>query len=121
MTTARLMSRVLRASGQAVDGAAVGRGPASRGALSVLFGLLAANGTQDNTNRRTDLIVGPQGLVVQDSFRFVHRPLTGDGNIVAVASQDASQPGPRYIMVKTGTTPGSSYAALMVTSGTVCG
>ena len=101
-----------------MDGAAVGRGPACRGVAVGAVRAAAANGTQDKTNQRTDLIVGPQGLVVQDSFRFVHRPLTGGGSIAArVASQDASQPGAAAgIMVKTGTTPGSSYAALMVTS-----
>jgi hypothetical protein len=120
MTTARLTSRVLHAEWTKLW--TVRRwaaGLAAAALLSVLFGLLAANGTQDNTNQRTGLIVGPQGLVVQDSFRFVHRPLTGDGSIVAqVASQHASQPGAAAgIMVKTSTTPGSSYAALMVTSG----
>ncbi len=119
MTTARLVSRALRAEWTklwTVRRWAVGLLAAAL--LSVLFGLLSANGTQDKTNQRTDLIVGPQGLVVQDSFRFVHGPLTGGGSIVArVASQDASQPGAAAgIMVKTGTTPGSSYAALMVTS-----
>jgi len=119
MTTLRLTSRVLHAEwtklwtvrrwAAGLVGAAL---------LSVLFGLLAANGTQDNTNQSTDLIVGPKGLVVLDSFRFVHRPLTGDGSIIArVASQHASQPGAAAgIMVKTATTPGSSYAAAIITA-----
>ena len=124
MTTARLWTHVLRAEWTklwTVRRWAVGLIAAAL--LSVLFGLLAANGTEDNTNQRPGLIIGPQGLVVQDSFRFVHRPLTGDGSIVArVASQDASRPGAAAgIMVKTSTTPGSSYAALMVTPGTPCG
>jgi len=120
MTTVRLASRVLHAEWTKLW--TVRRWTASLVAvalLSVLFGLLAANGTQDNTNQRSGLIVGPNGLAVLDSFRYVHRPLTGDGSIVArVASQEASQQGAAAgIMVKTGTTPGSSYAAAMITAG----
>src|SRR5258706_353115 len=85
---------------------------------STLFALLAANGNSTQANDPNQL-VGPRGLVVQDYFRCVHQPLDGDGSIVArITSQDPSSPwAAAGIMVKTSTTPGSSYAALTVTPG----
>ncbi len=85
---------------------------------STLFALLAANGNSTQANDPNQL-VGPRGLVVQDYFRYVHQPLDGDGSIVArITSQDPSSPwAAAGIMVKTSTTPGSSYAALTVTPG----
>ncbi|MFG1706398.1 hypothetical protein ACFLIM_24690 [Nonomuraea sp. M3C6] len=76
--------------------------------------------------------VGPGGEAVEDRFYFVHQPLTGDGSItVRLTSMTGiiTYPPPDHdkivpglvpwakagIIVKDGTRPGSSYAALMVT------
>jgi len=86
--------------------------------LSLGFGLASTSAT-DETNQREGLLVGPHGLIVQDSFRFVHQSLDGDGTIIArVTSQDASQPDATAgIMIKNNTRPGASYASLTVTPG----
>ncbi|GIE88440.1 ABC transporter permease subunit [Actinoplanes regularis] len=74
-------------------------------------------------------LIGPAGVEVKDGFTFVHQPLSGDGSVtVRVASltgeifagPGASRPGlapwaKAGLMVKSGTTPGSTYAAIMVT------
>src|SRR5512147_2260483 len=54
-----------------------------------------------------------------DQFHFVHRPLTGDGAVVArVGSLAASQEGARAgLMVKQQAVSGSPYAAVFVTPG----
>jgi hypothetical protein len=54
-----------------------------------------------------------------DEFRFVHRPLTGDGTLVArVRSQDAGHPWAMAgIMLRTRPEPGAPYAAVFVTPG----
>ena len=54
-----------------------------------------------------------------DDFGFVHRPMSGDGSMVArVASQRDSHPWAKAgIIVKDGLTGGSPYAAMMVTPG----
>ncbi len=78
--------------------------------------------------------VGPEGHQVSDSFTFVHRELTGDGELSAHVADftglvpDAGtgdeppqdKPGlapwaKAGILLKDGTTPGSAYAAVMVT------
>jgi hypothetical protein len=70
--------------------------------------------------------VGPEGLAVTDSFFFVHRTLVGDGSItVRVTSLTGRLPegggteawAKAGLIVKDGTRPGSSYAAVMVTGG----
>jgi len=80
--------------------------------------------------------IGPGGEAVNDGFYFVHQPLTGDGAIAVrissltglISSGDA-QPGQPMtgatpgvqpwskagLIVKTSTTPGSAYAAIMLT------
>jgi hypothetical protein len=60
---------------------------------------------------------GDEGYV--DEFRFVHRPLAGDGTLVArVSTQEAGHPWAMAgIMVKQRPAAGASYAALMVTAG----
>jgi hypothetical protein len=66
---------------------------------------------------------GPNGQVVQDAFRFVHQPLTGDGAITArvldLTAQD--EPGPGWakagLIVKESTEAGAPYAAVMITPG----
>lgn len=72
-----------------------------------------------------ELPVGPGGEEVTDSFTFVHRPLTGDGSVTArVASMTGSLPdggdatvpwAKAGLIVKDGTRPGSTYAAVMLT------
>jgi ABC-type transport system involved in multi-copper enzyme maturation permease subunit len=77
--------------------------------------------------------VGPDGEPVHDEFYFVHRTLTGDGSITvrvtalagSVLDPDSPTPLPDTgapqpwtkagIIVKAGTTPGSPYAAVVVT------
>jgi ABC-type transport system involved in multi-copper enzyme maturation permease subunit len=76
--------------------------------------------------------VGPGGEPVTDSFYFVHRPLTGNGDItVRVTSLTGQVPpiagtGMRSglmpwakagIIIKASTRQGSAYAAMMVTGG----
>jgi ABC-type transport system involved in multi-copper enzyme maturation permease subunit len=75
-------------------------------------------------------LTGPGGEAVSDSFYFVHRPL-GDGVITArVMSLTSEVPVPRAgtqrvvvpwakagIIVKASLTPGSPYAAVMITGG----
>lgn len=76
--------------------------------------------------------LGPDGRAVRDEFFFVHRTLDGDGSItVRLASMSGliTYPPPDHdrivpglvpwakagVIVKDGTEPGSSYAAVMVT------
>ncbi|WP_211247588.1 ABC transporter permease subunit [Cryptosporangium arvum] len=85
-----------------------------------------AGGTCDASCR---LPTGPAGQEVTDAFRFVHRTLPGDGSITAritsfTGERDAG-PGRAEkglvpwakagLIVKDGTEPGSSYAAVMLT------
>ncbi|UBU08429.1 DUF1349 domain-containing protein [Nonomuraea gerenzanensis] len=78
--------------------------------------------------------VGPHGRSVSDTFFFVHRPLGENGSITARLTSMTgviTYPPPDHdeivpglvpwakagLIVKDGTAPGSSYAALMVTGG----
>jgi hypothetical protein len=74
--------------------------------------------------------LGPDGQAVNDDFYTVHQTVEGDGNItVSVASltgvvDEAPQPATRVnpwakagLIVKQNLTPGSPYAAVMVTGG----
>jgi hypothetical protein len=113
--------------------------------LMVLFGLFGAghvniscnNGGREMTGAacRQAIPTGPGGEAVSDSFYFVHRPLENHGSItVRVVSltgryfyghpAPGQQPDTRAglepwskagIIVKASTTPGSTYAALMLT------
>lgn len=69
------------------------------------------------------ITLGPDGEVVNDSFRFTHRPLTGDGTVTTRVTglKDASGKGlgpwtKAGIIVKSSLKPGSPYAAVMATS-----
>ena len=64
-------------------------------------------------------MTGPDGDPVSDEFHFAHRPLTGDGAMVArvVRQADSHERAGAGIMIKDGTRPGSRYAAVMVTPG----
>ena len=103
----------------------------------VLVSLLAASGNKMSvkaapgqpTAHGSSITLGPDDEPVHDTFSFVHRPLDGDGSItVRVSSltgrltlpggdtQPGLQPWSKAgIIVKEGLTPGSTYAALMVT------
>ncbi|SDK24043.1 hypothetical protein [Nonomuraea jiangxiensis] len=78
--------------------------------------------------------VGPDGGAVEDRFSFVHQALTGDGGLtVRLTSMTGiiTYPPPDHdkivpglvpwakagIMVKDGTRPGASYAAVLLTGG----
>ena len=70
------------------------------------------------------ITLGPDGEVVNDSFRFTHRPLTGDGTVTTRVTdlKDASGKGlgpwtKAGIIVKSSLKPGSPYAAVMATLG----
>jgi ABC-type transport system involved in multi-copper enzyme maturation permease subunit len=86
--------------------------------LTILIALLTAFGSQTSSE-------GPDGAPVpppttfQDQGYFVFKPLAGDGSITArVVSQDNSGEWAKAgVMIRQGATPGSSYAAMMVTPG----
>ncbi len=67
--------------------------------------------------------VGPGGEAVTDTYYFVHRPLDGSGSITVRVSPLTGMPGRVQPWAKAGlivtdsTTPGSAYAAVMVTGG----
>ncbi|MFJ3802655.1 ABC transporter permease subunit [Streptomyces sp. NPDC090088] len=109
--------------------------------VTLVFGVLAAAASKsvcDAAPGRTCTspaeTVGPDGEQVLDKFTLVHKSLTGDGGIVARVTSltgiityprsdsDAIVPGVEPwskagIIIKDGTTPGSRYAAVMVTGG----
>jgi ABC-type transport system involved in multi-copper enzyme maturation permease subunit/regulation of enolase protein 1 (concanavalin A-like superfamily) len=73
--------------------------------------------------------VGPDGELVADNFAFVHRPMAGDGTITVrvsdltgVVPDEAGGDRPQVapwakagLIIKDGTKPGSTYAAVMLT------
>ena len=70
------------------------------------------------------IVLGPGGEVVNDSFRFTHRPLTGDGTITVRVTGLKSSDGESLepwakagIIVKSSLKPGSAYAAVVATPG----
>ncbi|HEY3606768.1 MAG TPA: ABC transporter permease subunit [Pseudonocardiaceae bacterium] len=115
-------------------------------ALTVLIGLLgpaattiSCQGPDGQACVKQAPPTGPDGEVVDDSFYFVHQPLTGDGTISArvtsltglyapggtrqagvgtAGMRPGVQPWTKAgIIVKDGTRQGSQYAAVMVTGG----
>jgi hypothetical protein len=100
--------------------------------LTVLVGLIGRSECSypgpDRQDMACTLPLGPDGMAVEDTFYFVHQPLTGDGSITAhVASLTGelhshgettavtvpwSKAG---VMIKETTSQGSSYAAVLVT------
>ncbi|MHC3471917.1 DUF1349 domain-containing protein [Streptomyces sp. 7R007] len=81
---------------------------------------LSASGS--STNGSGPAVLGPGGSVVDDSFRFTHRPLTGDGSITARVTGLRSSDGRTIepwakagVLVKSSLTPGSPYAAVLTT------
>jgi ABC-type transport system involved in multi-copper enzyme maturation permease subunit len=87
-------------------------------ALTIMLGLVAASGSGTDANRVRDFVVGPAGQPVVDDFRFVHQPLSGDGEIVArvVEQRSSHEWAAAGVMIKESTQSGSSYVALMVTA-----
>jgi ABC-type transport system involved in multi-copper enzyme maturation permease subunit len=63
---------------------------------------------------------GPGGELVMDQFYFVHQGLTDGGSITARVTSLTGTDLPAWakagIMIKASTTPGSAYAAMLVTS-----
>ncbi|MFK0284184.1 ABC transporter permease subunit [Streptomyces sp. NPDC090499] len=100
---------------------------------SVVFLLAGTASTDQSSDDRTQdavsLPVGPGGEAVNDSFYFMHQPLTGDGSITvpvtALTGVLAQEPGRTTpgitpwaktgILVKQSLEQGSQYAAMMVT------
>lgn len=100
--------------------------------VTLLFGLLTV---QDGSPRCDGpgcaAPIGPEGQTVVDRFAFVHQTLDGDGSITVrveslsglISSMRAGEePTPATepwakagLIIKDGTTPGSSYAAIMIT------
>jgi hypothetical protein len=101
-------------------------GTAVAALMIVLFAVLAGlSGGSHGGDRPVP--IGPDGEPVSDGFYFVQRQLTGDGRITVrvaaphtVAGGDGGD-GPTVpwakagLIVKAGTEPGSSYAAIMAT------
>lgn len=98
-------------------------------ALTVLVSVLAAGGSQISGGGPAGPTLGPDGKPVVDSFRFVHQPLAGDGTVTTRVDKLAadgfelpngkkgrSSPWAKAgLIVKASTTPGSPYAAIMLT------
>ncbi|MGW6455697.1 ABC transporter permease subunit [Streptomyces sp. NPDC055078] len=92
-------------------------------AVTVLVSVLSASGSSAGGGGEGGPPVGPDGLIVEDSFRFAHRTLQGDGSITARVSGLTGDPSGRDIpewakagvLVKDSTRAGSPYAAVMMT------
>lgn len=100
------------------------------GALAIVaFALVPGQQGSCNTVGCT-VPIGPGGEEVSDGFYFVHQPLTGNGSITARVTSltgqipDLAGAGMRAgivpwakagIIIKASNTPGSAYAAMMVT------
>jgi hypothetical protein len=78
--------------------------------VSVLLELLGASAGSTSANEEPRYT---------DQAYFVHKPLTGDGSIVArvVSQQNSNEWAKAGLLVKAGVTPGAPYAAVMVTPG----
>jgi hypothetical protein len=88
---------------------------AAAAVFTVAFSVLASSA--GTTNFAGGVAVGPDGRPVADEFHFAHKPLTGDGSIVArVADQENTHPDAMAgLMIKNGATRGASYASVAVT------
>jgi hypothetical protein len=101
--------------------------------LLVLFGLIGASGSKGSSGSGGGAApIGPDGESVNDRFYFVHQPLAKDGSLTVRVTtftgrsllsggpSAAGTPQPwakAGVIIKDGTTPGSAYAAVMVTGG----
>jgi regulation of enolase protein 1 (concanavalin A-like superfamily) len=91
--------------------------------LTVLISLLSAASSSFQIDAESAPPIGPDGGQVQDSFRFVHLPMTGNGEVTArvlgqSGVQGAAAPWAKAgVMIKDGTRPGARYAAMLLTPG----
>jgi ABC-type transport system involved in multi-copper enzyme maturation permease subunit/regulation of enolase protein 1 (concanavalin A-like superfamily) len=87
--------------------------------LTILIALLTATGSHTSSEGPDGAPVPPPPTTFLDQGYFVFKPLAGDGSITArVVSQDNSGDWAKAgVMIRQGATPGSSYAAMMVTPG----
>ena len=89
--------------------------------LTVLVSVLAASGSFGGGGPGPP--IGPDGSGVTDEFYFVHQPLTGDGGLTAKVLSQTGVEGRSHewakagVIIKESTTPGSQYAAMMITPG----
>ncbi|MFJ6898889.1 hypothetical protein [Streptomyces hokutonensis] len=90
--------------------------------VTVVICQLGASGS--TTGGGPPIVIGPGGEVVNDAFRFTHRPLTGDGTmtvrVTGLKSTDGESLEPwakAGIIVKSSLKPGSAYAAVVATPG----
>ncbi|MEU9289526.1 ABC transporter permease subunit [Streptomyces sp. NPDC048275] len=90
-------------------------------AVTVVISQLSAGGTSDGSNEN-GVTVAPDGTRVNDTFHFVHQPLSEDGSVTVRVSdlkggggRDPEPWAKAGVMVKGSTKNGSPYAALMVT------
>ncbi len=106
--------------------------------LTVGLSALTASGSKSDMNAHPNFVSGPHAEPVTDSFYFLHQPVTGNTTLtVRVASLALPEERERInvagngmtllrdpdpfagaaagIMIKDGTRPGSSYAAVMLT------
>ncbi|TDO33804.1 regulation of enolase protein 1 (concanavalin A-like superfamily) [Kribbella sp. VKM Ac-2527] len=79
-------------------------------AVTVLLELLGSTAGSTDANEQP---------TYSDQAFFVHKPLSGDGTLVArvVSQPDDNEWAKAGLLVKAGLTPGSPYAAVMVTPG----
>jgi hypothetical protein len=103
-------------------------------AVIVAFGVMPGlQGTCGEKGSHSECVlpVGPEGQEVTDSFAFLHQPLAGDGSITVRVASLTDPPSSSNelalrgvvpwskagLLLKDGTDPGSTYAAVMVTGG----
>lgn len=86
--------------------------------LTILIALLSATGNHTSSEGPDGASIPPPTTFLDQGY-FVFKPLAGDGSITArVVSQDNSGDWAKAgVMIRQGATPGSSYAAMMVTPG----
>jgi ABC-type transport system involved in multi-copper enzyme maturation permease subunit/regulation of enolase protein 1 (concanavalin A-like superfamily) len=93
----------------------------------IAVGLISAEGSRMKAvgpgGGPRQVLTGPGGEQVQDDFTFMHRTLDGDGSLTVhvgplAGGDSALNPWAKAgILVKKGTTLGSTYAAVMTTGG----
>ncbi|MDV9169443.1 ABC transporter permease subunit [Streptomyces sp. W16] len=95
---------------------------ATAAVVTVVICQLGASGS--TTGGGPPIVIGPGGEVVNDAFRFTHRPLTGDGTITVRVTGLKSTDGESLepwakagIIVKSSLKQGSAYAAVVATPG----
>ncbi|TQS42148.1 ABC transporter permease subunit [Cryptosporangium phraense] len=100
-------------------------------AAALIVGFAVMPGLAGTCGDECALPRGPEGQEVTDTFQFTHRTLTGDGTITAritaFTGERPAENGPpdrrlvpwakAGLILKDGTDPGSSYAAVMLTGG----